>query len=158
MAAEHASAMTTFGLRPLAPSSAYAALMDAGYQQPFVRAGITADRFTAVNTAKGPWNFIADIKAPVVVEAGGGKLAAAVSRSADDAHTAVELPPVMELPEVTERVMAAVLETVGDEGIEASGRFVVGAFDSLSAIELSNALGKVWPSDGQFNPLYEQCE
>lgn len=152
MAAEHTSAMTTFGLRPLAPSGGYAALMDAGYLQPFVRAGITADRFTAVNTAKGPWNFIADIKAPLVEEASGGQVAAAVLHSADIIQTAVERPLVMTLPEVTERVMAAVLEAAGDDGIESSGRFVVGAFDSLSAIELSNALGKVWPSNRPFNP------
>ena len=145
MAAGHASAMASFGLQPLAPTEAFAAFADAGYAPLFVRAGIATDRFVAVNTAKGPWHFIDDLRQPPAAQ---GEPLAGIAMTGSPAFPYAATPSpapvkdVMSLGEVTRRVAAAVAEAVGDEGVEGNGRFAAGAFDSLSAVELSNTLGK----------------
>lgn len=146
MAADHASAMASFGLQPLAPTEAFAAFADAGYAPVFVRAGITTDRFVAVNTAKGPWHFIDDLKQLSAAQGDPPAGTAMADSSAAFPYAAMpSAAPVkdtMSLSEVTKRVAAAAAEAVGDEGLEGDGRFAAGAFDSLSAVELSNTLGK----------------
>ena len=153
MAAGHADSMRSLGLHGLPPSEAFCAFAEAGYAPRGVRAGIAASRFRAVNTAKGPWSFIRQLMAaPATVNelppAATGLLlephqedfgAAAASAAA----AAPAQQQVLSEAEVLAQVQAAAEEVVGADGLEAGGRFAPGAFDSLSAVELSNSLGKV---------------
>lgn len=157
MAAAHVDNMRALGLHGLAPSEAYAAFAEAGYAARSMRAGIAASRFRAVNTAKGPWSFLRQLAA-VPAAAGLSAEAAAAEASTSSmqalpqqledtaaaaAAAAAASQPALALAEVTARVQAAAEECIGADGIEGGGRFAPGAFDSLSAVELANSLGKV---------------
>ncbi len=118
-----------------------------------VCAGIAASRFQSVNTAKGPWAFLqqltaaqadeADASADSYMDGGAAQPAGALLLHGGRQQEQAAQLPAMSLADVTARVQAAAEECVGSDGIEAGGRFAPGAFDSLSAVELSNSLGKV---------------
>ena len=152
MAAEHADSMRSLGLHGLAPSEVARAFAEAGYAPRSVRAGIAASRFRAVNTAKGPWSFLRQLAAvPAAVHthterasAAAGELQQGQQEDDREAAAAAEAQqPALSEAEVWAQVQAAAEEVVGADGLEAGGRFAPGAFDSLSAVELSNTLGKV---------------
>ena len=152
MAAEHADSMRSLGLHGLAPSEVAWAFAEAGYAPRGVRAGIAASRFRAVNTAKGPWSFLRQLAAvPAAGHApaepasasGGVLLEGQEEFGAEAAAAAAVQQPALSEAEVWAQVQAAAEEVVGADGLEAGGRFAPGAFDSLSAVELSNTLGKV---------------
>ncbi len=158
MAAAHADSMRTLGLHGLKPTQAYAAFAEAGYAPQIVRAGIAASRFRAVNTAKGPWAFLQQLTAAPTNSAAAGAAASLdsgiVASNTASNHQQQQLQqqqrqaapaaqPALPLADVAARVQAAAEECVGADGIEAGGRFAPGAFDSLSAVELSSSLGKV---------------
>jgi hypothetical protein len=152
MAAEHANSMRSLGLHGLAPSEAARAFAEAGYAPRSVRAGIAASRFRAVNTAKGPWSFLGQLAAvPAALHAHAEPASAAAPAllagreeyGAEAAAAAAVQQPALSEAEVWAQVQAAAEEVVGADGLEAGGRFAPGAFDSLSAVELSNTLGKV---------------
>lgn len=150
MAAEHADSMRALGLHGLAPSEAARAFAEAGYAPRGVRAGIAASRFRAVNTAKGPWSFLRQLAAVPAAVHDPAELASAADglllegqHQASMAAAAAAQQPALSEAEVWAQVQAAAEEVVGADGLEAGGRFAPGAFDSLSAVELSNSLGKV---------------
>ncbi len=157
MAAAHADSMRTLGLHGLKPTQAYAAFAEAGYAPQIVRAGIAASRFRAVNTAKGPWAFLQQLTAAPTNSAAAGAAASldsgiAASNTASNhqqqqqqlqSQAAPAAQPALPLADVAARVQAAAEECIGADGIESGGRFAPGAFDSLSAVELSSSLGKV---------------
>lgn len=152
MAAEHADSMRALGLHGLAPSEASRAFAEAGYAPCGVRAGIAAPRFRAVNTAKGPWSFLRQLAAvPAAARAPAEPASAAAGALQQErqeggvaaAAGAAPQQATLSEAEVWAQVQAAAEEVVGADGLEAGGRFAPGAFDSLSAVELSNTLGKV---------------
>lgn len=153
MAAAHAVNMRSLGLHGLAPSESHMAFAEAGYAPRGVRAGIAASRFRAVNTAKGPWSFLGQLAAVPAAASSSADAAAAADALIEaapqqpqhgDLAAAAAAQPALSEAEVTARVQAAAEEIVGADGIEGGGRFAPGAFDSLSAVELSNSLGKVY--------------
>ena len=144
MAAAHAKDMAAIGLCPLPPRTAGTAFADAGYAPQTVRAHINVQRFTNINTVKGPWpllDCLATSPADSTQSADQYGLVPAVKQP-DGTSAAVTVPApavAVTLAEVTALVRSAAEATLG-EAVPADGAFTPGAFDSLSAVELSNAV------------------
>ena len=146
MAAAHASEMSTVGLSSLPPRTAVEAFNDAGYAPRTVRARISVLRFTKVNTVKGPWPFLDRLASSSADSAPASDPFAAAFAAPQARGTAVaarRTPPraAISLVEVTALVQSAAETTLG-EAVPLDGAFAPGAFDSLSAVELANAVSK----------------
>jgi len=140
MAAAHAADMTAVGLEPLAPTAAPAAFAHAGYAPHLIRSRINVARFSKVNTVKGPWPLL-DQLATAAAETAlltSGRVLPLGATSADTASV-VRPAAAVSLADVTALVRSAAEATLG-KALPADGAFEAGAFDSLSAVELANAV------------------
>ena len=140
MAAAHAADMNAAGLGALPPSTASSAFHDAGYAPQPIRSRISFARFSKVNTVKGPWPLL-DRLATSASEATPhrGMPDAPTTTSTVGTAAAVPRPAAASLAEVTALVRSAAETTLG-QALPADGAFEAGAFDSLSAVELANAV------------------
>ena len=140
MAAAHAADMTAVGLVPLPPSTAAAAFADARFVPRLICARISIARFSKVNTVKGPWPLL-DHLACFSSESTAYGNVHPLPASASTAGAAGVRPPgaAVSLADVTAMVRSAAEATLG-QALPADGVFAAGAFDSLSAVELSNAV------------------
>ena len=140
MAAAHAADMTAVGLEPLPPSAATAAFADAGYAPRLIRSRISIARFSKVNTVKGPWPLLDRLatssREPPLPDS--GRVAPSIAASAH-MPSAARPAPAASLADVTILVRSAAEATLG-KALPADGAFEAGAFDSLSAVELANAV------------------
>lgn len=142
------SAMQAVGLHLLSPDILFPAFKDAGVASSIGCARINASRFMQVNTAKGPWSFLDEIRSAAVSKVKEGVISHSVAvEGADSGMQKASLPIVAQqthstsMDEVRVLVREAVLEVLGDaQVLDASGQFPAGAFDSLSAVDLSNKL------------------
>ncbi len=150
MAAGYADSMRAIGLHPLPPSVAHTAFLDAGYAPKLVHACLAASQFSKVNTVSGAWTFLDRLchlprntsppldallthTADVPNIALGQKASAAVGE--------ISAAPAVQLDDLVQMVRSAASELLGED-IGEDGHFAAGHFDSLAAVELSNALGK----------------
>lgn len=139
MAAEHAGAMASIGLQGLQPGDAYQAFNAAGYSPKLVRVLMDVGKFTKLNTVKGPWPFLDRLIAepaalPAAAPLGPKPVTSGAAKSA----------PGMTVDEIVRLVRSAAAEVLGED-LGAEGRFSEGHFDSLSAVELSNIIGRCCP-------------
>lgn len=143
------AAMEAVGLRLLDPSSLHEAFTKAGMLPVAGYARIDVQRFTQVNTAKGPWPFVEDLLMTAAEETSSPEPEEQLS-----SKVAVEQPipaptpasnttPAMALESIQQSVHAVAQEILGDCELPGDGQFPAGSFDSLSAVELSSKLGEV---------------
>jgi acyl transferase domain-containing protein len=138
--------MEAVGLRLLDPEAVSAAFKGSGVSPQLGWARINADRFTKVNTVKGPWKFLDELsmapvalKTPTVKEVG----LPAASPSVAGVQAAEQQGPQLSLAAVEDSVRSVAIEILGEGVIDSTGQFPAGAFDSLSAVELSNKISEL---------------
>ena len=141
--------MEAVGLRLLDPGVVSAAFKGAGASARLGCARIDADRFAKVNTVKGAWPFLEELrmtpdrKNSLTMEiptssSTAVELAASTTQQAIQGSTE---QPRLSLDDVKASVRGVVIEILGDSGLlDSQGQFPAGAFDSLSAVELSNKI------------------
>lgn len=148
MAAGYAESMRAVGLHPLPPSAAHSAFLDAGYASKSIHARLAASQFLKVNTVSGPWTFLdrlchlpcssnPSLNAFATDTADLHNIALGQKAAAEETFAA----PAIHLEDLIQMVRSAASELLGED-IGADGHFAAGHFDSLAAVELSNALGK----------------
>lgn len=140
--------MEAVGLRLLDSEAVAAAFKGSGVSPQLGWARINADRFTKVNTSKGPWKFLdelsmtpIEVETPTIEEA---LLPAAPTAAADVLlQTAESQGTQLSLAAVEDSVRSIAEEILGEGVMDSTGQFPAGAFDSLSAVELSNKISEM---------------
>lgn len=149
MAAAYADSMRDIGLHPLPPAACHAAFQAAGYAPRMVHAQIALSQFRRVNTAKGPWPFLNQLAlvpassspSPAAADTSAGQPASQSLHLSSSVHAAAAAAQALGLEDVVQLVRAAASELLGED-IGAEGHFAGHHFDSLSAVELANAVGR----------------
>lgn len=135
-------------MRLLDSEAVSAAFKGSGVSPQLGWARINADRFTRVNTVKGPWKFLdelfmtpVEIETPIIKEA----LLLAASPSAADVllQTTESQGTQLSLAAVEDSVRFVANEILGEGVMDSTGQFPAGAFDSISAVELSNKISEM---------------
>ena len=134
MAAALSTSMSALGLRQLPPREAPRALARCvGAAPGAVVAALDGARFAAVNTTRGPWDYVEAMG--LVVDGGEGE------REAEAESSALPPPPppsssTLTLAAITDAVRAAAADVLG-RPLPPDGRFVDAGLDSLAAVELA---------------------
>ena len=147
MAAAYADRMRDIGLHPLAPAACHAAFHAAGYAPRMVHAQIALSQFRRVNTAKGPWPFLDQLALMPASSLMTPATDIITSPPAPQCLLSSKLPAAAaavqaaRLEDVVQLVRAAASEVLGED-IGPEGHFAAHHCDSLSAVELANAIGR----------------
>jgi len=157
MAAGHVQELSALGLNALNPGQLHDAVLLAGVapQQLFVR--LNASKFAQLYNAKGRWSLLdwVLLQNPARQKASGDINTSGVSgnfiqHEAEpssvkplNGHTSQRVTSSLSLTEVTQVIKKAAMDILGDPAREFD-EFPTGGFDSLSAVELSSTVGRVF--------------
>ena len=141
MAASLSTSMSALGLRPLPPREAPRALARCvGAPPGAVVAALDGARFAAVNTTRGPWDYVEAVG--LVVDDGDGEREAEVEPSAlPPPPPPSSSTPTLTLAAITVAVLAAAADVLG-RPLPPGGRFVDAGLDSLAAVELAASVSR----------------
>lgn len=132
--------MEAVGLRNLASKHVLSSFEKSGVVAQRVVARINTNRFAQVNSTKGTWSLLQDInltsgtQSDVVRRAEPGALPASSAAVAQQIQLGKD--------EISAMVRAIATEILGESQLDSNGQFPPGGFDSLSAVEFSNKIGK----------------